>query len=395
MNAATKSANTLANPQEVTSFPPIPMLDLTRQYQGLKPLLDTAVLDVMASGCFILGPQVHAFEQEAAAFCQTKFSVGVASGTDALYLALRALDIGQNDEVITTAFSYIATSEAIAQTGAKPVFADIAPDGSFNIDLSHIETLITPNTKAILPVHLFGQPVAMAPLMALANRHGLPVIEDCAQAMGAMSLNEAGIMQPVGSFGAMGCFSFFPTKNLGAFGDGGLITTQHEDLNERLKMLRAHGSRKRYYHEEPGLNSRLDELQAAILRVKLPHLLSWNNARREVASRYSALFEAQNPSVICPHELNETYHVFHQYTILLPEGTRDTVMNALSAKQIACSIYYPVPLHLQATHAMLGYQPGSLPLVETAAQRVLSLPIFPEISPQEQTRVVDTILSVL
>ncbi|MEB3245089.1 MAG: DegT/DnrJ/EryC1/StrS family aminotransferase [Vampirovibrionales bacterium] len=376
---------------------PIPMLDLKRQYALLKPALDDAMLSVLGSGQYILGPQVQAFEQEAAAFCQTRHAIGVASGTDALYLALRALNIGPGDEVITTAFSYIATSEAIAQTGAIPVFADIeplTPASSFNLNLEALEALITPRTRAILPVHLFGLPVPMVPLMALAKKHQLAVIEDCAQAMGATCLNQDGTPQPVGSFGDFGCFSFFPTKNLGAAGDGGLVTTQQDALNDQLRMLRAHGSKQRYYHEVAGLNSRLDELQAALLRIKLPYLSQWNLRRRAIAAQYSQAVSGLQ-DLVTPIETPDTNHVYHQYTILLHENKREQVQAALAANQIASMIYYPVPLHLQGTHKPLGYQSGDLPQIEAAASRVLSLPIFPELTEAEILRIATTIKHAL
>jgi dTDP-4-amino-4,6-dideoxygalactose transaminase len=350
------------------------------------------MIDVAASGHYILGPNVQAFEKEMAAFLNVKHVIGCANGTDALFLALQALKIGPGDEVITTPFSYMATSESIVRAGAKPVFTDIDPR-TFNMNLDDIEALITPNTKAILPVHLYGQAVDMERLAAIAKKHNLFIVEDCAQAIGAEFKG-----QKVGTFGDIGCFSFFPSKNLGCFGDGGMVTTNDDALAERLKMLRVHGSRKRYYHEEPGLNSRLDELQAAILRVKLPCLNEWSEARRTVAQRYNQLLAPLSEFVETPFVDPNTVPVFHQYTIKLknaPAGFRDQIQAALQEEGIQSMIYYPVPLYAQKTHEDLGYTPAQFPITETISQQVLSLPMFPELTEEEQQTVAAALAKVL
>ena len=356
----------------------ISILDLRRQYQQLKAEVEPKVLSVMEKGSFILGAEVQQFETEVAEYLGAKHTLGVASGTDALYIALRALDIGTGDEVITTAFSYIATSEAIVRTGATPVFVEIDPT-TFNLDLSNIEEKITPKTKAILPVHLYGQPVNMDLLCEIAQKHHLSIVEDCAQAMGAEWNG-----QKVGNFGDVGCFSFFPTKNLGCYGDGGLVTCNSPQLADMMKKLRAHGSSTKYNHELPGgVNSRLDEVQAAILRIKLPYLESWNTARREVAHTYAQLLSKVS-GVQVPQAVDGGAHVFHQYTIRLDENIkRDAVQEFLMAHGIQSMIYYPIPLHLQGAHASLGYQAGDLPVTEAAAKSVLSLPIYPELTREE------------
>lgn len=364
----------------------IPILDLTQQYQELKSNIDKAVLDVLSSGSYILGRNVTSFEQEIAQYCGTKRAVGVANGTDALHLALRALDIGPGDEVITVAFTFVATTEAIGIVGATPVFVDINPK-TFNLDHNQLISKITPKTKAILPVHLYGQPADMSPIMEIAKKYNLYVVEDCAQAIGAVYNG-----QKVGSFGDIGCFSFFPTKNLGAFGDGGMITTNSNYLADRIIGLRNHGGKVRYYHDEIGLNSRLDEIQAAILRVKLPHLDKWNQRRREIAHRYNELLKDVQ-EIETPYELENTSCVYHQYTIKTP--VRDQMNEALKENGIMTMIYYPVPLHLQEVHKHLGIREGALPVTEKLTQKVLSLPIFPEISDLQQKQVAEAIKSNL
>lgn len=377
----------------MTSLPNIPILDLSRQYQQLQPAVDAAVLKVMASGTFILGPEVHAFEREAADYCGTTYAIGCASGTDALFLALKALGVGAGDEVLTTAFSYIATSESIVRTGARPVFIDMEPSGTFNFDVQQLKAAITPRTRAILPVHLYGQAVNMDVLMQVAREHNLFVVEDCAQAMGAEWNG-----RKVGSFGDAGCFSFFPTKNLGCYGDGGLVTCQSTGLAEKIKILRAHGSAKRYYHDIEGVNSRLDEIQAAILRVKLPYLNDWNARRLQIAQAYSERLKSL-PGVTVPVIAPEAQHVFHQYTLQIDAAqaglNRDTLQEILKQAGVMSMIYYPVPLHLQGTHQNLGYQSGSLPVTELAAERVLSLPIFPELNEAEIDHITGVIRSAI
>jgi len=356
----------------------IPILDLTVQYGALKAEIDAAVTGVFAGGHFINGPNVAALEEEIAAYVGTRFAVALNSGTDALHLALRALDVGPGDEVVTTPFSFVATTEAIGIVGATPVFADVDPS-TYNLDPAKLSASIGPRTKAILPVHLYGAPSAMDEIEAVARRHGVAIVEDCAQAIGA---DFGG--RRVGSFGAAGCFSFFPSKNLGAYGDGGMLTTDDEALARRVRALRAHGGRVKYHHEELGINSRLDEVQAAILRVKLPHLERWTAARRSVARAYGAAL-ADLGAVQTPAHDPGGRHVYHQYTIALDE--RDRVQASLRAAGVQTMIYYPVPLHLQEVHRALGYAHGDFPNAERAAARVLSLPVYPELPAADVRRV--------
>ena len=366
----------------------IPPLDLKRQYQAIGADVSAAVLEVLASGAYIGGPIVQNFEQQFATYVGTTECVGCNSGTDALYLALRAMNIGAGDEVITTPFTFIATAETISGVGAKPVFVDIDL-ATFNLDLSQLAAAMTPRTKAIMPVHLFGNPVDMTELMSIATQHHLTVIEDCAQATGAKWQGK-----PVGSIGHFGCFSFFPTKNLGACGDGGAITLNDARLAADLQMFREHGSRQRYYHEAIGVNSRLDAIQAAILRVKLPHLDLWNQQRSAVASRYQQLL-ADIPGIITPQVTPGGESAWNQYTIrvVAPTGTdavahRDRVRASLQEAGVISMIYYPLPLHLQAVYQDLAYPVGSFPNTERVSHEVLSLPMFPELTFEEQQRVV-------
>lgn len=364
----------------------IPILDLTKQYQQLKPEIEKAVLEVLSSGCYILGKNVSSLEQEIAQYVGAKNAVGVANGTDALHMALRALDIGPGDEVITVSFTFFATAEVIGLVGATPVFVDIDPN-TFNMDYTQLEKKITPKTKAIIPVHLYGQPADITKITEIAQKYNLYVIEDCAQAIGA-SYND----KRVGSFGDIGCFSFFPTKNLGAFGDGGMVTTNSDYLKERLLGIRNHGGKVRYYHEELGLNSRLDEIQAAILRVKMPHIDKWNKQRREAAYRYNELLKNVQ-EIQTPKEMDNTYCVYHQYTIQTP--ARDQLHESLKEKGVMSMIYYPVPAHLQNAFKYLGLKEGSLPVTEELSKKVLSLPMFPEITEEQQKQVVEAIKSSL
>lgn len=370
----------------------IPPLDLTQQFQTISAEVNAAVLAVLASGQYINGPVVQRFEQAFAQYIGTSDCVGCNSGTDALYLALRAYDIGAGDEVITTPFTFIASAEVVSMTGATPVFVEVEPD-TFNLDLARLEAAITPRTKAIIPVHLFGQPVDMTRLMAIAHAHNLLVIEDCAQAAGA---EWAG--QKVGSIGHVGCFSFFPTKNLGACGDGGAVTTADGAIAARLRMLREHGSRVRYYHDEVGMTSRLDALQAAILHIKLRHLDAWNAARQSVADRYSQLLQPL-PGVVAPQPPAGGKSVWHQYTIRLTDipprfdpasqgNYRDTVRQRMQQQGVNSMIYYPIPLHLQVVYASLGHSVGSFPITEQLCQEVLSLPMYPELTAEQQEQVV-------
>lgn len=371
----------------------IPPVDLARQYKSLQEEINTAVLDVLASGRYIGGFPVEDFEQKFAAYMGVSECVACNSGTDALSLALRALGIGPGDEVITTPFTFIATAEAINVVGATPVFVDIDAR-NFNIDVNLIEAAITSKTKAIVPVHLFGQPADMTRVMRIAENHGLAVIEDCAQATGATWAGKK-----VGSIGHIGCFSFFPTKNLGACGDGGAITTNDPQIAVKIRMLREHGSRQRYYHEEIGVNSRLDALQAAILQIKLGYLDSWNKRRYELATRYNQLLEPIS-SILLPQALDGGESVWNQYTIrVLDRGLeetfsssfpplRDLVRTQMQQKGVIAMVYYPIPLHLQPVYQSLGYQIGQLPVTEQACREVLSLPIYPELSLAQQEEVV-------
>ena len=361
----------------------IPILDLKRQYLQTGEQIEKAVIEVLKSGSYILGANNKALQEEFAAFVGTKYSLGLNSGTDALHLALRALDIGAGDEVITTAFTFVATASAIGLSGATPVFVD-SVEGTFNIDADKIEAAITPKTKAIIPVHLYGQACDMDKIMSIAKKHNLKVVEDCCQAIGAEYKG-----QKVGSFGDFGCFSFFPTKNLGGMGDGGMITMNDEKLRDRILALRNHGGAIRYYHDELGVNSRLDEIQAAILRVKMPYINEWNAKRRENAYRYNKLF-ANYSEIITPQELENTYCVYHQYTIKVKN--RDEVYKMLQEKGIGAMIYYPVPLHLQKLHKSLGYKEGDLPITEKNTHMVMSLPMFPELTEEEQKTIVNTVV---
>ncbi len=364
----------------------IPVLDSKRQYAKIGKEIEKEVLEVLASGSYILGKHNKALQSEFAAFVGTKYSVGLNSGTDALHLALRALNIGRGDEVITTAFTFVATASAIGLAGATPVFVDIN-EKTFNIDPDKIEAAITPKTKAIIPVHLYGQPAEMDKIMDIAKRHNLKVVEDCCQAIGAEYKG-----QKVGTFGDFGCFSFYPTKNLGGMGDGGMITCNDEALFNRILALRNHGGAIRYYHDELGVNSRLDEIQAAILRVKMNYINDWNKARRENAYRYNELF-AKYPEIETPTEVDNSYCVYHQYTIKIEN--RDEVHKLLQENGIGAMIYYPVPLHLQKLHKDLGYKEGDLPKTEKDTKLVMSLPMFPELTEEEQKTVVDTVIKCL
>jgi len=357
----------------------IPMVDLRRQYLQLKPEIDAAVLDVLDKTQFILGPNVSELEAEVARYHGVPHAVGVASGTDALLLALRALDIGAGDEVITTPFTFIATAEVLGLLGAIPVFVDIDPQ-TFNIDAALIEAAITKKTKAIIPVHLFGHPCDMDPILAVAQKAGLKVIEDCAQAFGARYKGRI-----AGTFGDAGCFSFFPSKNLACYGDGGIVITGDPEVDARLRILRNHGSSIRYYHSILGYNSRLDELQAAIVRVKLRHIDTFNEGRRNAARLYRKYIRRDD--VILPCEAKDCRHVYHQYTLL--SSCRERFQTALSQAGISSAVYYPVPLHRQ--EVFLGNGHGPLPVTEDLAARVLSLPVFPEITEDEIRGISDVI----
>lgn len=361
----------------------IPMVDLKTQYHDLKAEIDKAVLDALESTQFILGPNVSGLEQETAAYLGSPHAVACASGTDALHLAVLAAGIKPGDEVITTPFTFIATAEAICYAGGIPVFVDVDPQ-TFNIVPELIERAITPKTRAVIPVHLFGQPADMAAIAAICDRHKLVLIEDCAQSFGA-----AVDTKMTGSIGAFGCFSFFPSKNLGGYGDGGLVTCATAEGAEQLKMLRNHGSKVRYHHDVIGFNSRLDDLQAAILRVKLRHIDRFNQERRRVAHRYSA---ALNDVVTVPFEDGKGMHVYHQYTLLSDQ--RDWIMAKLSERQIANAVYYPIPLHRQNVFAD-QCRNLTLPVAESVASRCMSLPIYPEMTNDQVDQVVAAVREAL
>jgi dTDP-4-amino-4,6-dideoxygalactose transaminase len=356
----------------------IPILDLKAQYAAIEQEIDAAIKEVLLSTQFILGPVVQELEQKVAACCGCKYGVGVASGTDALRLTLTALGIGPGDEVITMPFTFISTANTISHCGARPVFVDIDPR-TYNIDPAAIKAAITECTKVIVPVHLYGQSADMDPIMELAEIHGLYVIEDAAQAIGARYKD-----RPVGSIGHAGCLSFYPTKNLGAYGDGGMVVTNDAALAEKVDILRRQGGKKKYHAEVLGFNSRLDSLQAAILGVKLNYLNEWSEARRQVAHRYNELL-ADLP-VATPYESPDAYHVYHQYTIRVPQ--RDDLAAYLKELGIGTMIYYPVPLHLQELYVDLGCGEGGLPVSEAASQEVLSLPMYPELTEAQQQEVV-------
>lgn len=364
----------------------IPILDLTRQHRQLRRQLERAFGEVLDAGAFINGPNVKALEEEVARYIGVPYAVGLNSGTDALHLALRALDIGPGDEVITTPFTFIATTEAIGMVGATPVFVDIDP-ATFNIDPRAIEAAITPRTKAIIPVHLYGLPAPMDEISTVAVKHHLAVVEDCAQSIGST----IGGMR-TGALGTIGAFSFFPSKNLGACGDGGMIVTTDERLAERVRRLRAHGAAVKYYHDELGVNSRLDELQAAILRVKLPHLEEWIERRRTVAAWYTVeLGRLSGIALPVSRPQQAVRHVYHQFTIRVLDDQRDRVARDLRERGVQTMIYYPVPLHLQTVHADLHLREGAFPHAEQAAREALSLPMFPELRDTEIDHVVSSV----
>jgi len=357
----------------------IPMVDLKTQYKDLKTEIDQNILTALENAQFVLGPNVKEFEKSAATHLGVKHAISCASGTDALHLALVAAGIGAGDEVITTAFTFIATAEAICYVGATPIFVDVLPD-SFNIDPSCITAAITPKTKAIIPVHIFGQPANMASIMAIANEHSLQVIEDCAQSFGA---DIAGKM--TGAFGIAGCHSFFPSKNLGCYGDGGMVTTNDENIANKLLSLRNHGSHVRYHHDIIGYNSRLDELQAVILRAKLKNISTYNENRRRVGLLYSDLLQ---DIVQPPIEDGIGTHVYHQYTILTEK--REQIMAALSKNNIASAIYYPIPLHKQNVFNELCKN-TTLPVTDKIVSQCMSLPVYPELSDDQIKSIVTVI----
>ena len=359
----------------------ISLVDLTAQYHSIKKEIDTAVLATLESGYFILGPQVVKFEESIAAYLGVQHAIGLASGTDALVIALRALNIGEGDEVIIPAYTFFATAGTVMSVGAKPVIVDVDPQ-SYQIDVSKIEAAITSKTKAIIPVHLYGHPAEMGPILEIARKHGLKVIEDNAQGFGAEYLGKK-----TGSFGDVACLSFFPTKNLGAYGDGGAVVTNDPALAERMRMLRTHGWKKKYYSEEVGYNSRLDALQAAILQAKFPHLDSWNEKRRELSKRYT---EHLAPlGIVTPVEREWAKHVYHLY--IIRSEKRDQLQAFLKQKGIASEVYYPIPPHLSVPCKKFGYKEGDFPNAEKAAKETLALPLYPELTLAQQDEVIATV----
>jgi len=364
----------------------VPLLDLKEQNLALRPEIEAALGRVLDSNGFILGGEVVELEKELAAYCGTKYAIGCASGSDAILLALMAFDIGPGDEVITTPYSFFATVSSITRLGATPVFVDIDPV-TYNIDVSRIEAKITAKTKAIEPVHLYGQCADIAAQKAISEKHGVPLIEDAAQAIGA---EENGIR--AGGFGDVGCFSFYPSKNLGGMGDGGFVTTNDDALAKKLLALRVHGSEEKYYHKYVGLNSRLDGFQGAVLRVKLPSLDTWTDRRRANAENYRRMFTdlGLTEQVGLPAERENCKHIYNQYVIRVPQQ-RDELRAFLTQKGIGTDIYYPVPLHLQECFAYLGYTLGDMPEAEKAARETLALPIYPELRPEQQKHVVTVI----
>ena len=364
----------------------VPLLDLKAQYVSLRESIHQAVERVLDSQRFVLGDEVRQLETLIAEYCETKHAIACASGSDALLLALMALDVGAGDEVITTPFSFFATAAAITRLGGRPVFVDI-DSRTYNLDASKVSDAITSRTKVIMPVHLYGQCAEMEPLLELGKRRGVAVVEDAAQAIGA---TDAG--RRAGSMGSIGCFSFYPTKNLGGAGDGGILTTNDDQLAERLRRLRTHGGANEYEHTEVGINSRLDELQAAVLRVKFPSLDEWSEERGRKAAVYSQLLQEAGFTLITPHVRAEGRHIFHQYVIRVP-GNRDALMEHLKTRGVGTKVYYPISLHRQECFAYLGNKEGDFPESESAARETLALPIYPELTESQQSYVIESIKS--
>ncbi len=375
----------MAEPLRIT--PPVPLLDLKAQYATIREEVRAAVDRVLESQYFILGPEVEALEAEVAAYCQCRYGIGVSSGSDALLVALMAIDLQPGEEVITTPYTFFATAGAIARLGAKPVFVDIDPT-TYNIDPARLEAAVTPRTRAIMPVHLYGQVADMQPVMELAERHGLYVIEDAAQAIGAEYKDRR-----AGSIGHIGCFSFFPSKNLGGVGDGGMVTTNDSALADRMKLLRGHGARPKYHHKVVGGNFRLDALQAAVLRVKLPYLDGWTAARQRNADTYRRFFAesglAASEQVVLPLDAGYGRHIYNQFVIRVKQ--RDGLADYLKQQGIGSEVYYPLPMHLQDCFAGMSLAVGAFPESETAAQETLALPIYPELREAMLAQVVQAI----
>jgi dTDP-4-amino-4,6-dideoxygalactose transaminase len=369
----------------------VPFLDLKAQYQHIKEEIDQAVSEVISEQHFILGPKVEALEEAIAGYSSARYGIGVASGSDALTLSLMALGVGAGDEVITTTFTFFATAGSISKVGATPVFVDIDPR-TYNIDPAHIEERITPQSKAIIPVHLFGQCTDMDPIKEQARNNSLWIIEDAAQAIGSDYIRNSAPPQRVGSLGDLGCFSFYPSKNLGGFGDGGMVTTNDDELATKLRILRVHGAASKYYYQCIGINSRLDALQAAVLLVKFRHLEGWTAKRLKNAAYYDQLFDEirhQELGIEIPHVQYNNRHIYNQYVIRVSK--RDELREFLSHEGIGTDVYYPLPLHLQECYRELGYGAGDFPHAEKAARETLALPIYPELTPKQQEYVVSKI----
>lgn len=365
---------------------PVPFLDLKKQYASIKSEIDAAVMGVLAECNFIMGPNVAAFEKELAAYLGASHAISCASGSDALLLALMAAGVKPGDEVVTTPFTFFATAGAVARLGAVPVFADIDPR-TFNLDAGNAVAKMTPKTKAVIAVHLYGQAAEMGRLLSAACEKGVTVIEDCAQAIGALYEGK-----PVATIGDIGCLSFFPTKNLGCCGDGGAIITSNADLAEKVKILRVHGAKPKYFHKFIGINSRLDEIQAAVLRVKLKYVDGWNSRRVEIAAEYDRLL-AGAAGVTVPYRAPYARHIFHQYAILV--NRRDAALKRLNEAGIGAGVYYPEAMHLQECFKYLGYAKGDLPASEEACSRILSLPIYPEMSEADIKEVAGAVLTAV
>ena len=365
----------------------ISLIDLPAQYATIRDAVRTAVDRVFESQHFVLGAEVTALEEEIARYCQTKFAIGCASGSDALLLALMTLGIGKGDEVITTPFTFFATASAITRLGARPVFVDI-DERTFNIDPNLVESVITPRTKAIIPVHMYGQCADMDPLLQISEKTGIPIIEDTAQAIGAEDHGRR-----AGSMGAMGCLSFYPSKNLGGAGDGGMVVTNSSDLARRLQTLHVHGENRKYHHQSIGINSRLDALQAVVLRIKLPHLEDWIKGRQDKAAKYERMFAETNltEQINSPFIRSDGRHVFHLFVIRVCDGRRDDLRSYLHEEGIGADVYYPVPLHLQECFAYLNYRKSELPIAERASEDTLALPVYPELTEEQQERVVQAV----
>ncbi|HAB17403.1 MAG TPA: DegT/DnrJ/EryC1/StrS family aminotransferase [Verrucomicrobiota bacterium] len=362
----------------------IPFLDLAAHHDPLRPALEAAVREVLDTSAFAGGPFVAHFEEEFSAFCGARHTIGVGSGTEALWFCLLALGVGPGDEVITVPHTFMATAEAITYCGARPVFVDVDPK-YLTMDAGQVESAITPRTKAIIPVHLFGHPADMDAILAVARKHGLPVVEDACQAHGAEYKG-----RKAGTLGVAGCFSFYPGKNLGALGEAGAVTTQDSELCRKIQTLRDHGQPKKYYHTMIGWNGRMDGIQGAMLRVKLKHLARWNTQRRSHARLYDELLTGS--SITIPSEASYARHVYHLYPVRIPN--RDAVLRMMGERGIACGVHYPVPVHLQEAYRDLGHGPGSFPVCECAARESLSLPMYPELSRSQIESVAATLLSV-